>query len=87
MAAAAAVFNDAGLGADRIGVSRLPVLAARGIPAATVGCMSARIGDGRSMWKSGLISHVNAAASRVGVAPGMNLQQFASLVAAAQNRR
>ena len=62
--AAAAVFNDAGVGADRIGISRLPVLAARGIPAATVDCMSARIGDGRSMWESGLISHVNAIAAR-----------------------
>jgi hypothetical protein len=85
--AAAAVFNDAGLGADRIGVTRLPVLAARGIPAAAVDCMSARIGDGRSMWKSGLISHVNAAAARLGVERGLTLPQFAGLVSAAQNRR
>jgi uncharacterized protein YunC (DUF1805 family) len=79
--ATAAVFNDAGMGADRIGISRLPVLAARGMPAATVDCMSARIGDGRSMWESGLISHLNAAASRLGATRGMSVREFARAVA------
>jgi hypothetical protein len=78
--AAAAVFNDAGVGADRIGTSRLPVLAARGMPAATVDCMGARIGDGRSMWESGVLSHVNAAAAQRGVRPGMTVQAFAALI-------
>jgi len=78
--AAAAVFNDAGVGADRIGISRLPVLAARGMPAATVDCMSARIGDGRSMWESGVLSHVNAIATLRGVRPGMTVQAFAALI-------
>jgi hypothetical protein len=80
--AAAAVFNDAGVGTDRIGITRLPVLSARGIPAATVDCMSARIGDGRSMWESGLISHVNAAAARMGAAPGMSVQAFVEVIRA-----
>jgi len=79
--AAAAVFNDAGIGADRIGITRLPVLAARGIPAATVDCMSARIGDGRSMWESGLISHMNAVAAQRGVVRGMGVQDFAKVIA------
>jgi hypothetical protein len=79
--AAAAVFNDAGVGADRIGITRLPVLAARGIPAATVDCMSARIGDGRSAWETGLISHVNSAASKIGAVRGMNVPDFARCVA------
>jgi hypothetical protein len=74
--AAAAVFNDAGVGADRIGISRLPVLAARGIPAGTVDCVSARIGDGRSMWESGVISHLNAVAARRGAEPGMSVQEL-----------
>lgn len=78
--AAAAAFNDAGVGADRIGITRLPVLAARGIAAVTVDCMSARIGEGRSMWESGLISHVNATASRLGVARGMTVREFAASV-------
>jgi hypothetical protein len=80
--AAAAVFNDAGVGADRIGISRLPVLAARGIPAAAVDCMSARVGDGRSMWESGRISHVNATASRLGALPGMSVQEFVRTIRA-----
>ena len=79
--AAAAVFNDAGLGADRIGITRLPVLAARGIPAATVDCMSARIGDGRSMWETGVLSHVNAVAADRGAAPGMSVREFAAVLA------
>lgn len=78
--AAAAVFNDAGLGADRIGITRLPVLSARGIPAAAVDCMSARIGDGRSMWESGMLSHVNEAAVRRGAARGMSVREFAALI-------
>jgi hypothetical protein len=84
--AAAAVFNDAGIGADRIGISRLPALAARGIPAATVDCMSARIGDGRSAWETGVISHANGAAIALGAARGMAVHRFAGLIAA-QNRR
>lgn len=87
MDAAAAVFNDAGVGADRIGITRLPVLAARSIPAAAVDCMSARIGDGRSMWESGRLSHVNAAAAALGATHGMSVRNFASLVAAARTAR
>ena len=79
--AAAAVFNDAGVGADRIGITRLPVLAARGIPAATVDCMSARIGDGRSVWESGLISHLNLIAMQRGAVPGMSVQDFVKAMA------
>jgi hypothetical protein len=82
--AAAAVFNDAGVGADRIGITRLPVLAARGIPAAAVDCMSARIGDGRSMWESGLLSHVNAVASQMGAKRGMSVREFVAAVTSSQ---
>ena len=80
--ARAAVFNDAGVGADRIGISRLPALAARGIAAATVDCMSARIGDGRSIWESGLISHLNVVASRIGAVRGISVRDFVRLIAA-----
>jgi hypothetical protein len=80
--AAAAVFNDAGVGADRIGITRLPALSARGIPAATVDCMSARIGDGRSAWETGLISHMNALAARMGVARGMSVPDFVTVIRA-----
>ncbi len=82
VAARAAVFNDAGIGADGIGLSRLPVLAARGIAAATVDCMSARIGDCRSMWASGRLSAVNAVAQTAGARVGQSLPQFVAAVAA-----
>ena len=57
--ALAAVFNDAGVGADGAGVRRLPVLDDRSIAAAAVDSASARIGDARSMWEGGMLSHVN----------------------------
>jgi hypothetical protein len=72
--ARAAAFHDAGASADVM--TRLPVLAARGIPAVTVGTASARIGEARSMWESGLISHVNAAAAALGAQPGRRLAAF-----------
>jgi hypothetical protein len=81
LSAAFAVFNDAG-GA----VSRLPVLEARGIPAAAVDCMSARIGDARSAWESGVLSHANAATLALGIAPGMTAREAVGVVAAAQKR-
>jgi hypothetical protein len=84
--AAAAAFNDAGVGADRIGITRLPVLGARGIPAVTVDCATARIGDGRSSWQTGVISHANSVAGALGVARGIKVPEFAALIAA-QNRR
>lgn len=69
VAAAFAAFNDAGGGA----VSRLPVLEARGVGAVTVDAMTARIGDCRSMWESGVISHVNTVAA-ARVRPGAALR-------------
>jgi uncharacterized protein YunC (DUF1805 family) len=69
--AALAIFNDAGGGAT----SRLPALDARNIPAATIDCMSARIGDARSMWESGVLSHVNRKGASLGIAPGMPVRE------------
>jgi hypothetical protein len=66
VAAAAAVFHDAGRGKDGASLTRLPVLAARGIPAATVDYRTARIGDARSLWATGRLSVVNAVAADCG---------------------
>ena len=64
---AAALYNDAGIGVDGAGISRLPVLQARGIAGACVSCHSARIGDGMSTWTDGIVSALNPlAASRGG---------------------
>jgi len=76
VAARAVVFNDAGVGMDRIGISRLPVLEKRGIPAATVDFMSARIGDGRSKWEAGVLSHTNAAARGERARAGETVRAF-----------
>ncbi len=40
----------------------------------------ARIGDARSAWESGIISHFNAHAGAAGIAPGDNLTAFADKV-------
>ena len=57
---AAAIFNDAGVGRDQAGIAGLDYLAAFGIPAAAVGHMTARIGDGADMIARGVVTHANA---------------------------
>ena len=78
--AAACAFNDAGVGANGVGITRLAALDARGIVAVTVDCMSARIGDARSMWDSGKISYVNEKAKACGINQGQTLQVFAAVM-------
>lgn len=77
--ARATFFHDAGRGKDDAGVSRLPVLALRGVPAATVDYRSARIGDARSMWEGGIVSCVNDAMAAAGIAPGLSVKASARL--------
>ncbi len=85
--ALAAVYNDAGIGIDEAGVSRLPALDARGIAAATVAAASARIGDGLSTYRDGVLSRVNASAAALGAAPGMTAEAFVARVIACHKRR
>lgn len=80
VAAAAAFYNDAGIGKDEAGVSRLPVLDEQGIAAATVAAASARIGDARSTFETGILSRVNATAVAIGMAPGMSARAAVELV-------
>lgn len=70
----AAFFNDAGIGADEAGVTRLPALEARGIIGACVDTMSARIGDGLSVYEDGVISRLNEPARAAGGEVGMPLK-------------
>jgi hypothetical protein len=84
--AIAAVFNDAGIGIDNAGLSRLPALDSRKIPAATVSAESARIGDGRSIYEDGVISCVNETAAALGAAVGMRTPEFVERVIASLNR-
>jgi len=71
-----ALFNDAGIGKDAAGVSRLAALDARGIAAATVSAASARIGDARSTYQDGVISRVNARAAALGLHEGISAREF-----------
>ena len=71
----AAFFNDAGGGKDGAGYARLPVLDARGIAAATVSAYGARIGDGRSTYDTGVLSHVNEVARRLELREGMTARE------------
>lgn len=68
------IFNDAGVGKDNAGIAALDMLEARQVAAATIAHTSARIGDARDMWDDGVISHVNARARRLGLAPAMSLR-------------
>ena len=78
--ALAALYNDAGIGIDEAGVSRLPALDRRGIAAATVAAESARIGDARSTYNDGIVSRINTTAAAMGVAPGIAAHDFVAIV-------
>src|ERR1044071_2323902 len=67
LGAVAAIFNDAGVGRDRAGIGGLDYLREFGMPAATVGHESARIGDGADMMASGIITFANALAAALGI--------------------
>lgn len=70
---ALACFNDAGVGKDGAGIEALRMLQAQGRAGLAVSHLSARIGDAADTWASGVISHVNAAAAALGLAPGQRL--------------
>jgi hypothetical protein len=76
------IFNDAGGGKDDAGLAALKLLQAHGLAACTVAHCSARIGDAQSTLNDGIINHVNAVASLLGIATG---QRCVDAVAAIQN--
>lgn len=71
----AAFFNDAGIGKEEAGTARLPTLDERGIAGATVSANTARIGDGRSTYETGVLSRVNAIGNRLGLEEGMGARE------------
>lgn len=83
----AALFNDAGIGIDEAGVTRLPALGARHIAAATVAAASARIGDARSTYEDGILSRINSRAAALGAAPGISAREFVTIVRRAAAER
>ena len=73
----ALILNDAGIGKDRAGIAGLAWLEAIGMAAATVDCMSARIGDGADALSHGVISHANSFAAACGVIAGQSCREAA----------
>lgn len=82
----AALYNDAGVGIDDAGISRLPALDARGIAGATVSHDSARIGDARSTYEDGIVTHLNKTAIRMGGEAGMTAKALVAAIAHAAAR-
>jgi hypothetical protein len=76
------VFNDAGVGKDEAGVAALAFLQEAGLAACTVAHTSACIGDARSSYQDGIISHVNAPAADCGVHVGQSCQAAVALLLA-----
>ena len=71
-----AVFNDAGFGKDRVGVTRLPALDLRQIAAVTVSCQTARIGDAVSALETGIISCTNRTSRGLGAVQNGRLKDW-----------
>ena len=72
-----AVMFDGGMSRDNAGIGGLALLDNPGIPAMAVAAASARIGDARSAWETGVLSAVNGAAERRGLAVGMTVREAA----------
>ncbi len=80
----AALYNDADGGLGGAGYTRLPALDARGIAAGTVSAWTARIGDGLSIWQTGIVSALNPTARRAGARLGDSAQRFVALMTEAR---
>ncbi len=76
------ILNDAGKGKNNAGISGLSILEAMNILGATIGCMTARIGEGHDNYYSGIISGVNDKAKTAGVQVGMTALETARIMLA-----
>ena len=72
----ALILNDAGGGLDQAGIAGMVYLDGIGMAAVTVAHSSARVGDGRSMWETGVLTHVNKIANQRGAHAGMAAREF-----------
>jgi hypothetical protein len=79
----AVFFSDAGGGMNGAGIARLADLDRKGVVAGTTSADSAPIGDSRALYRDGILSHVNGAATRFGGRVGMPLKEFVDLLIAA----
>jgi hypothetical protein len=77
------ILSDAGVGKHNAGTKGLPYLDRVGLPAATANANTCHIADGDDILANGIISHVNAAAERIGVCVGHTVRHGADLMRAA----
>jgi len=80
MAAKGAIANDAGIAKNGSAVEGVKLLGEKGVPAAAVATMSARLGEGLSTWNDGVISIVNSVAEARGVKVGISAKEAARLM-------
>jgi hypothetical protein len=71
------IFNDAGKGKEDAGIGGLEILEKEGIIGVTVDAFSARIGDGKDSYDSGIVSAVNERARQAGIKIGMSARDAA----------
>jgi hypothetical protein len=76
----AVILCDAGIGREQAGIGGLVYLDTLGMPAATIGHRSARIGDGADCFARGVISYANASAMQIGVGAGMRATDALALL-------
>ncbi len=80
----AVIHNDAGVGKDDAGIAVITMAQALGVAAATASHASCRIGDAGDMIARGVVSHANALARALGVAPGMACRDAGLILIAAR---
>jgi len=78
-------FSDAGVGLDQAGIARLPTLDERGIASGCAAADSAEIGNAGSIYREGVLSHVNHTAARLGGRVGMRVFDFVALLCDARS--
>src|SRR5215472_910287 len=64
----------------RAGIARLADLDRKRVVAGTTSVDSAPIGDSRALYRGGILSHVNGAATRLGGRVGMPLKEFVDIL-------
>jgi hypothetical protein len=74
------ICSDGGKGREDAGIAGLGIVEQEGLAGATVDARTARMGDGLSSYRDGIISAANALALEAGVKVGMPAAQAASLL-------
>ena len=79
------ICSDGGRGRNDSGIRGLHAVQDDGLPGATVDARTARMGDGMSTYRDGVISAMNKLARDLGVRVGMDAKEAARLLLVGQN--